>query len=167
MWKCLLILLIESLPAFVMRADISHLVCPSQILAFVHVYCKDRKMQLRLATPPYNILGSSGNFPYKDAFPWSLWSLVTWRQMFGSDTLQDTCRCLLFKNPIIRESGFILKQKTKRINIQGMLSSFFMSGIRLSRIKSPQRTSLWCFTSSSDAGSYKWDCDKFWPLARY
>lgn len=29
-------------------------------------------MLLCLATPPYNILGSSGNVPKKDAFPWSL-----------------------------------------------------------------------------------------------
>lgn len=67
--------LVESFAPFVMKADISHLhLCGPD---FVCVYHKDRKMQLRLATPPYNILGSSGNFPGEDAFPWSLQRSVT------------------------------------------------------------------------------------------
>lgn len=48
-----------------------------QLGPFLHVYHKDRKMQLRRGTPPYNILGSSGNFTNKDAFSWSVWSSVT------------------------------------------------------------------------------------------
>ena len=69
--------LIESFPAFVKKADVSHLSFSGQTWAFFYVYHKDRKMQLRLATPPFNILGSFGPFPNKDAFPWSQRSLVT------------------------------------------------------------------------------------------
>lgn len=88
--------LIDSFPAFVMKAYISHLCCLGQTRAFSHVYYKDRKMRLRLATPPYNILGSYGNFPKKDAFPWSLWSLVT--------CASSLCRSKLY---VLKRSGTV------------------------------------------------------------
>lgn len=68
---------IESLPAFVAEADISHLYKTS---GFCSCLSCGRKMQgddLACVCPSFDILGSSGNFPCGDGVLGPPWSLMT------------------------------------------------------------------------------------------